>query len=165
VHLSRSARRTGVALAATAFLVGGVASPALADPAGDNGTVKIDGRPFDSAPDNEPHVGCKFQVDFYGFDKGDLWASVNFTGQAPTGKGVSLLDDNVFIGEDAAGGGTDVDAQRTYNLAGLVGQLGDPQAQQGYHIKLTVHADGSQGADTKYKVFWVDCDGGYPQAS
>jgi hypothetical protein len=28
----------GVALAATAFLVGGLASPALADPAGNNGT-------------------------------------------------------------------------------------------------------------------------------
>ena len=68
----------------------------------------------------------------------------------------------MFIGQDAAGGGTDLDAQATYNLSGLLGQLGDPQPQQGYHVKLTVHADGSQGADTKYKVFWVNCDGGYP---
>ena len=84
---------------------------------------------------------------------------MNFTGQAPTGKGISLLDDTVFIGEDAAGGGTDLDAQRNYNLSGLLGQLGDPQPNQGFHIKLTVHADGSQGADTKFKVFWVDCGG------
>lgn len=165
MHLSRNTRRTGVTLAATAFLIGGLASPALADPAGNNGTVKIDGRPFDTAPDNEPHVGCKFQVDFYGFDQGALNATVNFTGQAPTGKGVSLLDDTVFIGQDAAGGGTDLDAQATYDLSGLVGQLGDPQPQQGFHIKLTVHADGSHGADTKYKVFWVDCGGGYPGPS
>ena len=42
------------------------------NPAGDNGTVKIDGVVFDEAPDNQPHVGCVFQVDFYGFDKGML---------------------------------------------------------------------------------------------
>ena len=35
--------------------------------------------------------------------------------------------------------------------------------QQGYHVKLTVNADGSQGADTKHKVFWVGpCDPGTP---
>ncbi len=28
--------------------------------------------------------------------------------------------------------------------------------QQGYHVKLTIHAPGSQGADTKHKVFWVE---------
>jgi hypothetical protein len=27
--------------------------------------------------------------------------------------------------------------------------------QQGYHVKVTIRADGSQGADTKHKVFWV----------
>jgi hypothetical protein len=35
-------------------------------------------------------------------------------------------------------------------------------------VKLTVNAEGSQGADTKYKVFWVTgCDGypGYPSAA
>jgi hypothetical protein len=166
MHLSRHARRTGGVAAAAAFLVAGFAAPAFAaDPAGDNGTVKVDGRPFDTDPNNEPHVGCKFQIDFYGFDEGALNATVNFTGQAPTGKGISLLDDTVFIGQDAAGGGTDLDAQATYDLSGLVGQLGDAQPQQGFHIKLTVHADGSQGADTKYKVFWVDCGGGYPSSS
>nr|MBA2599991.1 hypothetical protein [Actinomycetota bacterium] len=30
-----------------------------------------------------------------------------------------------------------------------------PHAKQGYHVKLTVNADGSQGADSKHKVFWV----------
>ena len=28
-------------------------------------------------------------------------------------------------------------------------------ALKGFHVKLTIHADGSQGADTKHKVFWV----------
>lgn len=38
------------------------ASRAGDDPAGNNGTVKIDGLPNDSAPDNEPHVGCAFDI-------------------------------------------------------------------------------------------------------
>jgi len=30
---------------------------------------------------------------------------------------------------------------------------------QGYHVKPTVHADGSDGADTKYKTSWIpSCD-------
>jgi hypothetical protein len=30
--------------------------------------------------------------------------------------------------------------------------------KQGFHVKLIVNADGSQGADKKHKVFWVqDC--------
>ena len=35
----------------------------------------------------------------------------------------------------------------------------EPHAVQGFHVKLTVNADGSQGADVKHKVFWVTgCD-------
>lgn len=149
-----------VALLATAFALG-TSGSALADPPGDNGTIKLDRLPFDTTPGNEPHVGCPFEVDFYGFDLGDLNATVTFTGHPPTGPRVVLLTDTVFIGEDAAGGGTDLDAERMYDLTGLLEQLGDGHAQQGYHVKLTVHAEGSQGADTKYKVFWVtDCNYG-----
>jgi len=137
---------------------------ALADPPGNNGTIKIDGQPFDSAPNNEPHVGCTFQLDFYGFDEGDdLNASVTFQAWAPTGPTQTLLSDTVPIGEDPAGGGTDLDAERTYTLdtSALT-----PHPVQGFHVKVTVHADGSIGADTKYKVFWVTGCGGYaPQGS
>jgi len=154
---------TAVAVA----LIGGLsllAAPAFAapDPAGDNGTVKIDRLPFDSDPDNQPHVGCQFQVDFYGFDEGDLNAEVTFTAFAPTlpEGGRVLLTDTVFIGEDSSAGGGSVaglDASETYTLdfTGITAHL-----QQGFHVKLTVHADGARGADTKYKVFWgQDCAG------
>src|SRR5438270_11895725 len=87
-------------------------APAKGNPKGNNGTVKIDGVAFDDAPNNEPHVGCSFQVDFYGYDQGDLHATVTFEGQAPTGGG-TLLTDTIAIGQDAAGGGTDLDAPRT----------------------------------------------------
>lgn len=150
-------RTRGIGLITTAAFAAAfaIAAPAsAADPHGNNGTVKIDGVAFDDHPNNEPHVGCTFQVDFYGFDRGDLSAHVIFEAQAPSGSGV-LLEDDVFIGEDdASGGGSEagLDASATYTLdvSGL-----DEHPQQGYHIKLTVHADGSQGADTKHKVFWV----------
>lgn len=136
------------------------AGVAVADPAGDNGTVKIDGIPFDQYPDNEPHVSCTFQVDFYGFDEGAFNAAVKFTVQPPTGKSITLLTDTVFIGEDPAGGGTDLDAEETYDLsAALQPFMAHPN--QGYHIKLKVNAPGSIGRDTKYKTFWVTGCAGY----
>jgi hypothetical protein len=96
-----------------------------------------------------------FQVDFYGFDEGDLVADVIFESHPPTGPVQELLTDEVFIGEDDnAGGGSQagLDASATYTLdfTGI-----QPHPNQGFHVKLTVHADGSQGADTKHKVFWV----------
>jgi cell division septation protein DedD len=138
--------------------LGGLATPALAVPPGNNGTVKIDGEEFDAAnPNNEPHVGCIFQVDFYGYDAGGLQATVNFTGQAPTGKDISLLDDTVQLEDDPAGGGNDLDAAVEYDLSSVIDQLGDPHPKQGFHITLTIHVpDGSHGADVKHKTFWVE---------
>ncbi len=134
------------------------AAGAAPNPAGNNGTIKFDREPFDDAPNNQPHVGCVFQVDFYGFDQGDLHADVTFTAQPPTlrpGDDQVLLADTVFIGEDDnSGGGSqaglDASKQYTLDFAGLT-----PHPVQGFHVKLTIHAAGSQGADTKYKVFWV----------
>jgi hypothetical protein len=159
-------RRAGVlaiggAIAAVTSLVlvavlgsAGVA-PAGPNPPGNNGVVKIDGEAFDDHPDNEPHVGCVFQVDFYGFDAGDLFADVTFEAHPPTGPVVVLLTDTVFIGEDDnSGGGSEagLDASETYtlDLSGI-----EPHPNQGWHVKLTVNADGAQGADVKHKVFWV----------
>jgi hypothetical protein len=147
----------------TAILIAiGLAIPQIAgatpNPPGNNGTIKVDDQPFDDAPGNEPHVGCTFQVDFYGFDEGDLFADVTFEAHPPTlpeGEFRVVKTDTVFIGEDDnSGGGSEagLDASVTYTLD-LTGI--DPHPEQGVHVKLTIHADGSQGADTKYKVFWV----------
>ena len=145
-----------VLLAATAVVLAaaGLAS-AGPNPPGNNGTVKIDDVPFDDAPDNEPHVGCTFQVDFYGYDQGDLNATVTFEAHPPTGPVQVLLTDTVFIGEDDnSGGGSQagLDASQTYTLdfTGIT-----PHPVQGFHVKVTINAEGSQGADVKHKVFWV----------
>jgi hypothetical protein len=124
-----------------------IAAPASAAP-GNNGTVKIDGNPFSDLRNNEPHVGCEFEVEFFGFDPGDLKAYVTFELQAPSGSDALLIDHEVDLG--------DGNASQLYTL-----DFGDLVAhpQQGYHVKLTIHAEGSKGADVKHKVFWVtDCD-------
>lgn len=149
----------GGAVAATALSAGAVGAQA-ADPPGNNGTVKVDGVEFDSHPDNEPHVGCVFEIDLYGYDEGDLDATVTFDAVAPTGD-EELLTDDFAIGEDPAGGGTDLDAAEEYDLTEALASI-EPHPVQGWHVKLTVHADGSQGADTKFKVFWVSGCGSTP---
>lgn len=131
-------------------------------PPGNNGTVKVDGIEFDDHPNNEPHVGCTFQIDFYGYDEGDLFATATFElhppTTSPTGDDLLLHDTDIFIGEDEAGGGTDLDASVTYDLEEALAASGaTAHPQQGFHVKLTVHAEGSIGADVKHKVFWVKC--------
>ena len=150
-----------VSLVLATAMLGAIAgsTPAGAAP-GNNGTVKIDGVDIlkqDNA--NEPHVGCDFSVEWYGFDANAI-SNVKFEAWAPTGSGTLLTDVVHLDGDDASGGGS---------VAGLDGvafyQLDfDPalhyyHPQQGYHVKLTVNTTGSIGADTKYKVFWVQgCD-------
>jgi hypothetical protein len=148
-----------------------LAAPAAAQqgPPGNNGTVKIDDVEFDDHPNNEPHVGCVFQVDFYNYDEAeegeDLTATVLFEAWSPTGDGEDLLTDELDIGEDPNGGGTDLDASGTYDLTEELAGF-TPHPQQGWHVRLTVHAEGSQGADTKHKVFWVNgCGGGSTTSS
>jgi hypothetical protein len=165
-----SRRRRARAVGIAAVALGAALVPATAgfgqggpkDPKGNNGTIKIDGAPWDDHPNNEPHPGCTFQVDFYGFDAGVGDAQVVFALQAPTTDGtLKVLSGDLTpnIGEDAAGGGTDLDASETYAL----GFTGAAHPKQGYHVKLTVHAPGSIGADTKHKVFWVSgCDAPQP---
>ncbi|MFC0622565.1 hypothetical protein [Kribbella deserti] len=131
-------------------------APVADAPGGNNGFIKVEGVEISAQPDNNPHQGCTFQIEFYNYDLGaDLKATVAFTDQAPTSDGgVQIVSGStsLSIGEDAAGGGNDLDARETYKLS----FSGQPHKKQGYHVKLTIHADGSKGADVKHKVFWVE---------
>jgi len=162
--------RASVALAATTLVVGGavaLAPGAGADPPGNNGTVKI--APYgdiDTIPDNTPHPGCDFQVEWYGFDEGEhIVSRVDFEMQSPTGDTTMSVQGpgEVFVGEDPAGGaGNDPDGTRLYTLS----FDGAAQDQQGYHVKVTITTPGSIGNETKTKVFWVqDCGDTSPSPS
>ncbi|MEO8425230.1 MAG: hypothetical protein ABI595_15140 [Actinomycetota bacterium] len=158
----RSFRSTLVVGSAICVLVAGAGS-ALAggNPPGNNGTVKVDGMPFEQSQANEPRVGCVFAIDFFGFDEGDLTGTATFELQPPTGNGFLLVDSTV-IGTDPAGGGTDLDGTIYEDLSGPIAASGaTAHPNQGFHIRLTIEAQGSIGAETKHKTFWVtDCDGG-----
>jgi hypothetical protein len=157
----RKSVRTWGATALTAVAIGSMFSTSTASAApGNDGVIKLDDVPFDQHTNNEPHVGCLFELDFYGYDQGSYNARVTFTVPPPTGRDIVLRRDRVFIGEDPAGGGTDLDAERDYNLTAALREF-MAHPQQGYHIKVQVRAPGSIGADTKYKVFWVTGCAGY----
>ena len=133
------------------------------DPAGNNGTVKITPHgEVDGIPQNTPHVGCDFDIEWYGFDEGaDIISTVTFEAWSPTRGQLEVTqgDLQVFVGGDpASGAGTDsgFDGEEHYTLA--FPDI-EPHPKQGYHVKLTIHTPGSQGADTKHKVFWVaECE-------
>ncbi len=142
-------------VAALAALVLPTSTALAEDPPGNNGTIKIDGMPWSQVPNNEPHPGCIFELEFFGFDQGDLTARIRFVVIPPTGDNEVILRDREFIGEDPAGGGTDLDAEEIYDLSSLLSPY-MAHDEQGYHIKVIVNAPGSIGNDTKSKVFWVE---------
>jgi hypothetical protein len=148
-----------LAVATTVLVVLSIASPASATPPGNNGTVKIEFT-GSTPPNNEPHVPCTFNIEFRGYDEGDLNATYSFALHPPTGTS-TLLTGSTFIGEDAAGGATDLDSSVPIDLGPFLTGV-TPHPIQGFHIKVTVHAEGSIGADTKFKVFWVKCAPAYP---
>lgn len=156
--MSRTSRLllAGATVALAAGIVPAAGAVALDGPAGNNGTVKVDGVEFDTHPDNEPHVGCGFEVDWYGFD-GGATSDVTFELQPPSGTGVIYQRTGIDVGEDDnAGGGSEdgLDHEESFDLGRfLSGAKAHPI--QGYHVKLTVNTTGAQGADVKHKVFWV----------
>lgn len=132
------------------------AGPALADgnaPAGNNGTIKIDGVPADDGNDNVPHPGCGFTVEFFGYDAGDRTARLEFDAQSPLEGGMLAEVPTRFTVAERTGG-NQLNHRVEVDLADvLAGRT--PHPKQGYHVKLTVHVDGAQGADVKHKVFWI----------
>ena len=153
-----------LAVIAMTSVLATIATTALAgNPPGNNGTVKVDNIALGGQPNrNEPHVGCEFEIEWYGFDAGTV-SEVTFEIHPPTGDRVLLTDALQLDGDDSSGGGSPagLDAVELYSLAFDQGDVLHPQ--QGYHVKLTVNTTGSIGADVKHKVFWVtECDDGYP---
>src|SRR3954447_7947201 len=141
-------------------------APALADgdaPPGNNGTIKIDNVAMDDGNENVPHPGCTFVVDLFGYDVGTRTATLDFEGQEPTGGGELLVDTFTFDVQ-SRDSGNQLDASRTVDLTSALAGI-EPHPQQGWHVMLTVHVDGAQGADVKHKVFWVsECAAAAPAA-
>ncbi|MDF2144801.1 hypothetical protein [Knoellia sp. p5-6-4] len=126
------------------------------DPAGNNGTIKVDGAAWDARVDNEPHTSCAFRVTFFGFDDGQT-ADITVTGIAPTGGGALLHETAVPTSDDPAGGAAqDFDgATRVYTAEDLGLDAVSPHPQQGYHLKVAVDSLEAPGG-AKQKVLWLE---------
>jgi hypothetical protein len=157
MHIARLARRAGGAAALAGCLtLGGFMAPA-AFAQGNDGTVKIDEVDLAAPPPaNDPHVDCIFDIEFFSFDDG-LEATVTFTGQPPTGGGDPLTETVPL--EETTGGGNELVGQEEFDLSSFVEQLGEPQPNQGFHIKVQVDVPSGthSAAFSKFKVFWVTC--------
>jgi hypothetical protein len=161
--LLRLLTRSAVVLSVSVVGATALAGVARADVTnGSNGTVKVDGVAFDDGLGNEPHVGCTFQLDFYGFDVGTDSVDVTFTAQPPSGQDTTVSPvpggGLTSFTMQGTGPGNDLDvpdAQQTYQLdtSGLT-----EQPQQGFHIKITTAVTNAAGVVTtpKQKVIWVD---------
>lgn len=163
----------GVAMIGTAMLIG----PASADPPGDNGTIKLDGLglddgpghsgqpndPDETDPDNDPHVSCGYQVEFFNFDTGQT-ADITFTAHPPTGSNGVLSDQSEVLisDDDTAGAPNDVDAVFDYDVLTDfdLTQFTSVHDVHGWHVKLAITVYDAEGNEVpgakKHKVFWVD---------
>ncbi|AEV84332.1 hypothetical protein ACWT_3309 [Actinoplanes sp. SE50] len=154
-HIVRGAASIALGVSVALALTAPAWAGRSKDPAGANGTVKIDAVPFDPKISNNPHVTCEFRVKFFNFDTNEH-GNIVFTAQPPSGKGTELLrQNNVLLSDDAAkGGAPDPDEIYTYSAGDLKLDGLKLQPKQGYHIKLTVERIGAPGAG-KHKVFWL----------
>jgi len=143
----------GLAMAITAPLVAGwMTAPALATsqaPPGNNGTIKVDGMPFDDGHDEDSHVGCQFRIELFGYDAGTNTADVVFDAHPPTGD-QTLLTDHFAFTDNRDHGGATFDTAKTYDLSAAIAGLG--ARKQGFHVALSVSVDGQ---NAKHKVFWI----------
>ena len=127
-------------------------------PPGNKGTVKIDDEFFDGIPDNDPHESCIFHLQFFFFPRATT-ATYEFKLHPPTADGSTG-------GSVALDPTTKPNAEVVIDLTSFLKDSGvAPHPKQGWHLKLTIHAPGAQGADVKHKVFWVNCPAAAPSPS
>jgi len=155
-------RRLTAALMALAVVISNVITPVApafakdqGSAPGNNGTVKINDQEAvdDPGNQNEPKLStCTIEVRWYGYDEGLRTSTIDFATQgnvnyqivSPVGP-----QDATFTAPTPANGNTlSHEARYTLSFSGA------PETN-GYHVKVTVNTDGTQGNDKKSKVVWL----------
>ena len=135
---------------------GGGSSSAADAPAGNNGHIQIDEFQMDGGNGNDPHVGCGFSISFFGYDAGTRTASVTVTPWAPTRGGTPFHDGGLTWKVSQRTGGNQLDFNYPVSPGTVAGMFsGVAPAHQGYHARVEVEVNGSQGSDDKYKMVWI----------
>jgi hypothetical protein len=115
-----------------------------------SGTIKIASLGSDTHPEDEPHPGCAFRVDFYGFREG--WLTTEVSLQPPSGR--QFLDSaRVHISED--GRGNEYQTSIAFDMMERLRAI-DGQAER-FHILVDARRDDARGNGSKTKVLWLEC--------
>jgi hypothetical protein len=128
---------------------------------GNSGSIKVNPVGYQDGtqpPRNHPHVGCVFDVNFYGF-YGSV-EDVTFAVQPPSGHGITLEVEptsTTSYDDTPPGGNTLVMTQRYDLTDALAGADVEEHHTQGYHVKVTSVGDREGSGNRKHKVFWVSC--------
>ena len=135
-----------------AFMMIGAQSAYADSGNGNKGTVKISEVGGAADESNDPHVGCTFDVQWWGYTRSK--SAITFEGQAPTKDVDITITGPKTVELPAVDSADKINLTRTYTLA----FKGDaPQAKQGYHVKMLTETETAKGNDKKSKVFWVAC--------
>lgn len=119
---------------------------ALAAP-GNNGDIQVV-----TTTNSDGSPGCQFAVQLYNFDPLEVTSVLQFSLQAPTEGTIANpihTDTLTFVG------GPGLDTSGTFDLSAYLLSSGATPGSHGYHVKVQTQTPSSNGADTKYKVFWV----------
>lgn len=163
--------RTAAALATAGALVMStglvlMSAPAATATNGNDGTVKIGGQQAleegaSDNPDNEPFVDCNLLIQWYNYslpdntEDSDVDARVDFQLWEPTVSGRAFtVDPDDDVSFSTFSDSQDPDSAQLYQLQISGPPMKAPGDKHGYHVKVTVDTEYSQGSQVKHKVFW-----------
>ena len=130
---------------------------------GNDGHIQIDGVPIDAGRDNDPHVGCPFTVEVFGFDPTQL-ATITVTPHAPTTGGSPGTFGPMHVTVNGPippgpGVGSTLDGYYVVTAAEIEQIFAGvtPQPQQGYHARIDVELTPSPTGpgDDKHHTIWI----------
>ncbi len=120
------------------------------DPPGvaNSGTIKISTWSEPPSPSNNPHPGCGFRVDWYGFRTGTF--DVTISTHPPTGRDVLVTDVVVIATREQ---GNTLQVMRSYDVRPLL-----PPSDDGrWHIRVEAERRDMPGNGAKTKMLWLEC--------
>jgi len=164
-----------VAAAAILPLHSAFAGEGQGGPPGNNGHIQLCETDTDfkdcsdAPPQNDPFLGCTFDIQFFNYDEGEgLYADYEVVSWKGTGNNSDVVasGSDIFIGGDSNDGS--LDAQVTVSPDFSNADVDPkwfpegPGRPEGYyaHVKVNINAGGSQGADAKHHTVWVRYDCG-----
>lgn len=134
-------------------------------PPGNNGHIQIDEYAADGGKGNDPHPGCGFSINFFGYDTSTVanpvTAHITVAPWAPT-KGGTIQHFTTSFPPYVRASGSQLDENfPTMDPAQVVSMFsGVAPKKQGWHVRVTVTVQPlAIGSDVKHHMLWLNCAG------